>query len=134
MNVMFDANVILDIVGRRDPFYDTSREALLKVVGDGDMPCLSVHVLSTLYYLLGATPTRKQRDAAMEWIFGTFAVAGLSADEVAVARGLALPDFEDALVVAAAGAARCICILTRNVHDFKGCPIRVTKPADYILP
>lgn len=132
MNVMFDINVVLDIVGHRHPFYETSRDALLKVIEDGDSPCLSVHALSTLYYLLGAAPTRKQRSAAMDWALDTFEIAGLTADDVKVARDLPMPDFEDALVAAAAAAARCNCILTRNVRDFRGSPIRAVLPADYV--
>lgn len=134
MKVMFDINVVLDIVGHRHPFYETSRGALLKVVEAGDSPCLSVHALSTLYYLLGTASTRKQRNAAMEWVFDAFEIAGLTATEVAVARGLSMSDFEDALVVAAAEAAHCGCILTRNVRDFKGSPIRAVEPGDYLCP
>lgn len=131
MNVMFDINVVLDIVAHRQPFYEDSCAAYLKAVGDGDSSCLSVHALSTLYHLLGAASTRKRRRAAMNWIFGAFEVAGLTADEVEVARSLALPDFEDALVVAAAKSSRCSCIVTRNVRDFGDCGLRVVDPSGY---
>ena len=132
MKVMFDINVVLDIVAHRHPFYEDSSAAYLKVIGDGDDPCISVHALSTLYYLLGAASTRKQRSAAMDWIFAAFKVAGLSADEVEVARNLGLADFEDALVVAAAQSSGCACIVTRNVRDFSRCGMRVADPADYV--
>ena len=132
MKVMFDINVIPDIVARRQPFYADSRAAYLKVIEGGDDPCLSVHALSTLYYLLGAAPTRKQRNAAMDWIFGAFKVAGLSADEVEIARNLGLSDFEDALVVAAARSSGCSCIVTRNVRDFSRCGMRVVDPVGYV--
>ena len=132
MKVMFDINVILDIVAHRQPFYEDSCAAYLKVVGDGDDPCLSVHALSTLYYLLGAASTRKRRGAAMDWIFAAFKVAGLTADEVEIARNLGLPDFEDALVVAAAKSSLCGCVITRNVRDFRNCGMRVADPVSYV--
>ena len=132
MKVMFDINVVLDIVAHRQPFYADSSAAYLKVVGDGDDPCLSVHALSTLYYLLGAASTRKQRNAAMDWIFDAFKVSGLSADEVEIVRNLRLSDFEDALVVAAAQSSGCSCIVTRNVRDFSRCGMRVADPAGYV--
>ena len=134
MKVMFDINVVLDIVAHRLPFYEDSRAAYLKTVGDGDEPCLSVHALATLYYLLGAASTRKQRRAVMDWIFGAFKVAGLSADEVEIARNLGLSDFEDALVVAAAKSSGCRCIVTRNVRDFSRCGMRVADPVGYVRP
>lgn len=132
MNVMFDINVVLDIVARRQPFYESSRAAFLKVVEDGDQPCLSVHAFATLYYLLGEASTRKQREVAMKWIFESFAVAGLGEAEVSAARGYGLPDFEDALVVAAAAVSKCRCILTRNVRDFKGALIEACDPATFV--
>ena len=132
MNVMFDINVVLDIVAHRQPFYEDSCAAYLKVEGDGDSSYLSVHALSTLYYLLGAATTRKQRSAAMDWIFGAFKVAGLTADEVEVAHNLAMPDFEDALVVAAAKSSQCSCIVTRNLRDFSSCGMCVAEPAGYV--
>ena len=131
MNVMFDINVVLDIVARRQPFYESSRAAFLKVVGNGDRPCVSAHAFATLYYLLGEASTRKQRDAAMKWIFESFGVAGLGEAEVLAARGYGLPDFEDALVVAAAAASKCRCILTRNVRDFRGSVVKTMDPAEF---
>lgn len=132
MNVMFDINVVLDIVAQRKPFFENSRAAFLKVVEDGDQPCLSAHSFATLYYLLGAASTRKQREVAMKWIFESFAVAGLGEAEVSAARGYGLSDFEDALVVAAAAASKCRCILTRNVRDFKGSVVKAIDPAEFV--
>ena len=132
MNVMFDINVVLDIVARRQPFYESSRAAFLKVVEDGGQPCLSVHAFATLYYLLGTASTRKQREVAMKWIFDSFAVAGLREAEVLAARGYGLPDFEDALVVAAAVTAKCRCVLTRNTRDFKGAVVDALEPAEFV--
>ena len=132
MNVMFDINVVLDIVARRQPFYGSSRTAFLKVIEDGDRPCLSAHAFATLYYLLGTASTRKQREVAMQWIFESFAVAGLGEVEVSAARGYGLSDFEDALVVATAVASKCRCILTRNVRDFKGSVVKAMDPAEFV--
>ena len=43
MRVMFDINVVLDIVGSRKPFYADSRSAFLRVIESGDEPCLAIH-------------------------------------------------------------------------------------------
>lgn len=132
MNMMFDINVVLDIVARRQPFYESSRAAFLMVVENGDRPCLSAHAFATLYHLLGTVSTRKQREVAMRWIFDSFAVAGLGETEVSAARGYGLPDFEDALVVATAAASKCRCILTRNVRDFRGSVVKAMSPAEFV--
>ena len=132
MRVMFDINVVLDIVGTRKPFYDNSRAAFLKVIESGSEPYLSIHAYPTIYYLLGAASTRAKRGSAMDWVFDSFVVANAGQRELDVARSLGMPDFEDALVAAAASSAGCDLILTRNVADFAQSPVKVLSPAEYL--
>jgi hypothetical protein len=132
MKVLFDINVVLDIVGKRLPFYEDSRAAFLKSVELGAKPMLALHAYATLYYLLGSPDTRAARDAAMEWIFEEFDAASEGEAELTAARSYGMSDFEDALVVAAASSAGCDCIITRNVKDFVGSPVRVVSPTDFL--
>ena len=129
---MFDINVVLDIVGSRKPFYADSRSAFLRVIESGDEPCLAIHAYPTIYYLLGGAATRAKRKSAMEWVFGSFRVAGAGEQELAVARGLDISDFEDALVASAALSAGCDLILTRNVEDFAVSPVKAMSPSAFL--
>ena len=132
MRVMFDINVVLDIVGTRKPFYDDSKSAFLKVVESGEVPFLAIHAYPTIYYLLGSAATRVQRDGAMEWVFDSFCVAGAGQHELDAARNLSMSDFEDALVVSSALTAECDLILTRNVADFAASPVKAVSPTDFM--
>ena len=132
MRVMFDINVVLDIVGTRKPFYDDSKSAFLKVVESGEVPFLAIHAYPTIYYLLGSASTRVQRDGAMEWVFDSFCVAGAGQHELDAARNLSMSDFEDALVVSSALSAECDLILTRNVADFAASPVKAVSPTDFM--
>ena len=53
MKILFDVNVVLDIVGNRLPFYGDSHASLLKAAEIGATILLAVHAYPTLYYLLG---------------------------------------------------------------------------------
>ena len=132
MKVLFDINVVLDIVGSRRPFYDDSRSAFLRVIESGAEPYLAIHAYPTIYYLLGAASTRAKCKSAMGWVFDSFSVAGAGRREIAVARSLDMPDFEDALVVAAASSAECDLILTRNVEDFAASPVKAMTPSVFL--
>jgi hypothetical protein len=132
MKVLFDINVVLDIVGSRKPFYDDSRAAFLKVIESGSEPCLAIHAYPTIYYLLGAAATRAKRKSAMKWVLDSFSVAGAGGRELHVARSLDMPDFEDALVAAAASSAECDLILTRNVEDFSASPVKAMSPSAFL--
>ena len=133
MKVLFDINVVLDIVGKRLPFYEDSKAAFLKAIERGAKPMLALHAYPTLYYLLGCPETRAARDAAMEWIFEEFDAAAEGVTELSQARSYGMGDFEDALVVAAASSAGCDYIVTRNVKDFGGSPVRVVSPTDFLI-
>jgi hypothetical protein len=132
MKVLFDINVVLDIVGSRQPFYDNSRSAFLKVIESGAEPYLAIHAYPTIYYLLGAAATRAKRKGAMGWVFDSFSVASAGRRELAVARSLDMPDFEDALVASAAASAECDLILTRNVDDFAASPVKAISPTEFL--
>ena len=132
MRVLFDINVVLDIVGSRKPFYDNSKAAFLKVMESGAEPYLAIHAYPTIYYLLGSATTRAKRKGAMDWVFDSFGVASAGQRELAVARSLDMPDFEDALVASAAATAGCDLIITRNVEDFSTSPVTAMSPTEFL--
>ena len=131
MKAMFDINVVLDIVGRREPFLAASEAAFLRAVEESGRPVLSSHAYPTLYYLLGAAATRKKRAAAMDWIFQSFSAASVGERELAAARSFGMADFEDAIVAAAAASSGCDCIVTRNAGHFRGSPVDAVSPEEF---
>lgn len=133
MKVMFDINVVLDIVANRMPFLEHSRAAYLRVVENGDEPCIAVHAVATLYYLLGGAAVRKKREAAMDWVLSSFKIASAGESEVSAARALSFPDFEDALVAACAATSGCERILTRNMKDFASSPVLAISPSRFVM-
>ena len=52
--------------------------------------------------------------------------------EMLCAKSLNMADFEDAVVVATAESSRCSVILSRNVADFKGAPVPVLTPEEFL--
>ena len=53
--------------------------------------------------------------------------------ELLRARALGWADFEDAVVAAAAEAAGCHRILTRNVRDFVRSPVLAVTPEEFLM-
>lgn len=48
------------------------------------------------------------------------------------ARTFKMADFEDAVVVAVAETSGCRLILSRNVSDFRGSPVPVLTPEEFL--
>ena len=82
MKALFDINVVLDIVARREPFLKPAEKAYLHAAESDGKPFLPAHAYATLFYLLGTAETRKKRQAAMDWVFDSFSVAAIGEKEL----------------------------------------------------
>ena len=133
MKVMFDLNIVLDVVQRREPHYRMSAATLSKVVeGDaqGVFPC---HGVTTVHYLVSRYANKKRADELVDWLSSRFEIGTAGRQEFMRARGLPLADFEDAVVCAIAEACGRKGVVTRNLGDFTRSPIRSLSPEDFFM-
>jgi predicted nucleic acid-binding protein len=131
--VLFDVNVVLDVLLDRRPHADASAAAWAAVEAGTAEGLLAAHAITTIHYLLrkeiGATRA-KRIVAAILKVFSIAAVQGAVLQE---ALQLSCPDFEDAVTAAAARIAGCNYIVTRDPKGFHGSPVRSLTP-EAILP
>jgi len=133
MKVMFDLNIVLDVVQRREPHYRLSAAALSAVVpGDpqGVFPC---HGVTTVHYLVSHYADNSRANELVDWLSSRFEIGTAGRQEFIRARGLPLADFEDAVVCAVAEACGCDGIVTRNLGDFAGSPVRALSPEEFLM-
>jgi predicted nucleic acid-binding protein len=69
----------------------------------------------------------------VDWLLRYFEVAGTTHRELKRARRLDWPDFEDAVVAAAAESYSCTHIVTRNVRDFRDSPVPALTPEEFLF-
>jgi len=50
--VLFDTNIILDVLEKRLPFYDSSKSVLKKCVSGGITGYIALHSISNIFYIL----------------------------------------------------------------------------------
>ena len=130
MDLMLDTNIILDHIGRREPFYELSRKVCLLGVVQEANAYISVNMLTDIYYLL-----RKDygSDAAQEMIeknLSFLQVVGVSPEDAKRALSLRWSDFEDCLVAQCAEKIKADYIVTRNVKDFKAASVEAITPEE----
>ena len=130
--LLFDVNVVLDVLLDRAPFADASSaawEAVERGRADG---VLSAHAVTTIHYLnsraVGARAARRTTDSLLD----VFGVAPVDETVLRSALGLGWPDFEDAVPAAAARRARCHAIVTRDPKGFPRSPVRVVTPDEAV--
>jgi predicted nucleic acid-binding protein len=126
--VLFDVNVILDVLLDRSPHAEVSAAAWTAVEAGRAKGLVSAHAVTTLHYLI-----RKQQGAAkaktiLSAILRVFDVAAVDSAVVFEALQLSCPDFEDAVSAAAARRAQCDYVITRDPRGFLGSPVRPLTP------
>ncbi len=131
--VLFDTNVVLDVLLDRQPYAEASAGAWAAVETGLTEGVLAAHAVTTLHYLVRkekGSVKAKRIIAAILRVFGVAAVDGAVVQE---ALHLPLSDFEDAVTAAAARLAGCECIVTRDPKGFRGSPVRSLTP-EAVMP
>jgi predicted nucleic acid-binding protein len=133
IRVLFDTNVVLDVLLDRKPHAEASGAAWAAIETGAAEGLLSAHAVTTIHYLVrkevGSAKTRQTILAIMN----VFAVAAVDDAVIREAMQSSSPDFEDAITAAAARVAGCDYIVTRDPKGFRGFPVRFLTP-EAVLP
>ncbi|HUE87378.1 MAG TPA: PIN domain-containing protein [Vicinamibacterales bacterium] len=130
--LLFEVNVMLDVLLDRKPFSETA-SAVWEFVELGEAEgMLSAHAFTTIHYLNGRDAVGAAARAATEALLSVFEVAPVDRGVLDSALALGWNDFEDAVTAAAARRAKCDVIVTRNPSDFPRSPVRVLLPAEAV--
>ena len=132
-SVLFDLNVLFDVLLERQPHFRPSAAAL-NLIDSGEITgYISAHAVTTLYYLLSKRTNRRKAIALTRTLLSKLLVAPITAEVIHEALESRFTDFEDAVTHQAALAAGVDAIITRNVRDFTASNIPVLLPAQLIL-
>jgi len=126
--VLFDINVVLDVLLDRHPHTEASAAAWAAVEGGAAEGMLAAHALTTIHYLVRKELGNARAKRIVSAILRVFRVAPVDAAVLQEALQYPLADFEDAVTAAAARTAGCECIVTRDPKGFGGSPLRVLTP------
>lgn len=128
MDLMLDTNVVLDHIGRREPFYELSRRVCLLGVVQEATTYISVNMLTDIYYLLCKDYGSEAAQDMIEQNLSFLQIVGVSPEDAQRALALRWADFEDCLVAQCAAKVKADYIVTRNVKDFKASPVEAVTP------
>lgn len=133
MNCMIDTNVILDVLLKREPFYEDSRGVLLlceeKKI-NGFIPASSA---TDIFYLVRKTLKSTERAyEALGHLLNIVRILTVTNADVNQAFLRRAPDFEDCLLATCAASNGCDCIVTRNEKDFRDFDIALYSPEEIL--
>ncbi|NEO76890.1 PIN domain-containing protein [Moorena sp. SIO4G3] len=130
--VLFDSDVLLDVLAQRQPFVVASAQALNTVTQEDVEGYVSGHAITNIFYILrrqvGSDVARRLLSTLLERI----EVASITDQVIRAALESSMTDFEDAVSSEAAVALGLDLIVTRNISDFVSSSVPVMLPEEFL--
>jgi len=129
---LFDVNVLLDVLQRRQPFYDDSA-AVLAAAETGKLAGLvAAHSVTTLFYLMAKYQSPDTARVHALDLLSILAVAPVDGHVLVQALALPYRDLEDAVQMAAARQAGADYLVTRDRVGYVAGPLPALTPAELL--
>lgn len=132
IKLFIDTNVMLDLLGEREPFYNSI--AQIATLADRNEIVMMVSALSysTVFYLLSKYENSQIAREKLQKFKTISKVVDLSDNIINQGLVSEFKDFEDSLQYYSALKSGCALIVTRNTKDFKHSKIPVMSGEEYI--
>ncbi len=131
-SILIDLNILLDVLQRREPFYETSA-GLLAAVETGQVEgYIAAHSITTLFYLIQKGHSASDARAMITNLLQFIKI--LPADQSTIEQALNLDyrDFEDAVQMISAVKNKMDYLVTRNTKDYQPALLPVIQPVDFL--
>lgn len=130
--VLFDSDVLIDVLGQRKPFVLASAQALNRVTQSQVQGFVSGHAVTNIFYILRRQVGSEAARALLARLLRNLQVASVTNEVIWAALQSSITDFEDAVTSEAASAAGADIIITRNTPDFVASSIPTMLPEEFV--
>ena len=130
--VLIDLNILLDVLQKREPFYNASARVLALIETGEITGFIASHSLPTLFYLIRKEKSVSEGRAVLTNILQILKVAPVDQTTIEQALNLDYPDYEDAVQMMAAVQQKVDALITRNTKDFLPALLPVIQPVDFL--
>ena len=130
--ILIDLKIILEVMQKRKPFYETSAHMLAGVETGLLTGYLASHSITTLFYLIQKDQSASAARAAITELLQFLKIAPVNQNTIDQALNLDYPDFEDAVQMISALQCKADYLITRNLSDYQPPLVPVMKPVDFL--
>jgi predicted nucleic acid-binding protein len=132
MKILFDTNIILDLMLDRKPFSETAAKLISTVETGEVIGALGATTITTIHYLAVKTVGKEKALQEIQKLLSIFEIAPVNRLVLEKAIKTGLSDFEDAVLYEAGKQIRAEAIVTRNPDDFKVSDLSVYLPDELL--
>ncbi|ARV59862.1 nucleic-acid-binding protein, contains PIN domain protein [Nostocales cyanobacterium HT-58-2] len=130
--VLFDSDVLLDVLAQRQPFVIASARALNTVTRKQVQGYVSGHAVTNIFYILRRQIGSESARELIARLLQRIQIASVTDEVIRQALQSVIADFEDAVTSAAANIADLEIIVTRNTSDFTHSPVPAMLPEEFL--
>jgi len=132
MNILFDTNIVLDVLLDRKPFSAPASIIFSWVEAGEFIGFLAATTVTTIFYLATKVVGKKQAEEEISKLLSIFAIAPVNRVVLEAAINSKFTDFKDAVLYEATRHASVQAIVTRDAAGFKYAKIPVYSPEELI--
>ncbi len=132
MKVLFDTNIILDVLLDREPFAEEATYLMTKVEKSEIIGYLGATTITTIYYLLQKSLGNKIAANKIETLLSIFEIVPVNRIILEDALKSNFSDFEDSVLHVGACHLGVEYIITRDTKGFKKSEIPIFNPVEFI--
>ncbi len=134
MRLMVDTNIVLDVLLRREGFYNPSRAVLSLCEERKVQGFVSASAVTDIFYLTRkALGNLEDTYKVISSLLNIVKVLTFTNEDVINAFQQKAKDFEDCLLATCARSNKCECIVTRNKKDFIAFGVTLYSPEEFLL-
>ena len=130
MKVLFDTNIVLDVLLDRKQFVELSATLISLVETNNIEGYLCATTLTTIDYLVAKTHNRKVAKASIQKLLSIFEIAKVDKEVLSLSVESKFTDFEDAVQYYSGQKVEVDSIVTRNINDYKKASYPVYSPSE----
>jgi predicted nucleic-acid-binding protein len=130
--VLFDSDVLLDVLAQRQPFVVASAQVLNMVTQPQVQGYVSGHAVTNIFYILRRQVGSETARELLSRLLDHLQIASVTDEVIRAALQSSMADFEDAVTSEAANAAGLEIIVTRNAPDFVASAIPAVLPEEFL--
>ncbi len=130
--MLFDSDVLLDVLAQRQPFVIASAQALNTVTQEQVQGYVSGQAITNIFYILRRKIGSQAARELLSRLLQRIQVASVTDEVIRQTLQSSIADFEDAVTSAAANIAGLEMIVTRNTSDFVTSSVPAIMPEEFL--
>lgn len=132
MKLLFDTNIILDVMLLRAPFYRAATQLISEVERKKINGYICATTVTTIYYLISKVKKKKEATQLIKNLLQLFNVTQVNKSILESALHSTFEDFEDSVIHESALRVGLDGIVTRNRKDYRNSSIPIFDPEEIL--